>query len=46
MYNLLHGIVASARTNRYDCVSLGFLAPPLFFSICTYTYTYIYIVYM
>lgn len=45
MYNLLHGIVASARTNRYDCVSLGSLAPPPFFSICTYTYTYIYIVY-
>lgn len=42
MYNLLHGIVASARTNRYDCVSLGSLAPPLFF-FYLYIYIYIYI---
>lgn len=42
MYNLLHGIVASARTNRYDCVSLGSLAPPPFF-FYLYIYIYIYI---
>lgn len=39
MYNLLHGIVASARTNRYDCVSLA--PPPFFFYLYIYIYIYI-----
>lgn len=34
--------ICYTRTNRYDCVSLGSLVPPLlFFPICTYIYIYI-----